>query len=165
MATAIFYASSVGNTEDIAKRLSTKLGDIDTYNICDEGIEKINNYEKIIFGVSTWGDGDLQDDWEDSWGDFCDINFSNKTIALFGLGDQDSYADTFVDGLGTMYEALKDTGANIIGFTSVDGFEHEESTAQIENEFVGLVLDEDNQDDLSEERIDAWIDTIKERIL
>ena len=165
MATAIFYASSVGNTEDIAKRLSTKLGDIDTYNICDEGIEKINNYEKIIFGVSTWGDGDLQDDWEDSWGDFCDINFSDKTIALFGLGDQDSYADTFVDGLGTMYEALKDTGANIIGFTSVDGFEHEESTAQIENEFVGLVLDEDNQDDLSEERIDAWIDTIKERIL
>ena len=165
MATAIFYASSVGNTEDIAKRLSTKLGDIDTYNICDEGIEKINNYEKIIFGVSTWGDGDLQDDWEDSWGDFCDINFSNKTIALFGLGDQDSYADTFVEGLGTMYEALKDTGANIIGFTSVDGFEHEESTAQIENEFVGLVLDEDNQDDLSEERIDAWIDTIKERIL
>ena len=165
MATAIFYASSVGNTEDIAKRLSTKLGDIDTYNICDEGIEKINNYEKIIFGVSTWGDGDLQDDWEDSWGDFCDINFSNKTIALFGLGDQDSYADTFVDGLGTMYEALKDTGANIIGFTSCDGFEHEESTAQIENEFVGLVLDEDNQDDLSEERIDAWIDTIKERIL
>lgn len=165
MATAIFYASSVGNTEDIAKRLSTKLGDIATYNICDEGIQKINNYEKIIFGVSTWGDGDLQDDWEDSWGDFCDINFSDKTIALFGLGDQDSYADTFVDGLGTMYEALKDTGANIIGFTSVDGFEHEESTAQIENEFVGLVLDEDNQDDLSEERIDAWIDTIKERIL
>lgn len=165
MATAIFYASSVGNTEDIAKRLSTKLGDIDTYNICDEGIEKINNYEKIIFGVSTWGDGDLQDDWEDSWGDFCDINFSDKTIALFGLGDQDSYADTFVDGLGTMYEALKDTGANIIGFTSIEGFEHEESTAQIENEFVGLVLDEDNQDDLSEERIDAWVDIIKERIL
>ncbi len=165
MATAIFYASSVGNTEDIAKRLSTKLGDIDTYNICDEGIQKINNYEKIIFGVSTWGDGDLQDDWEDSWGDFCDINFSEKTIALFGLGDQDSYADTFVDGLGTMYDALKDTGANIIGFTSIEGFEHEESTAQIENEFVGLVLDEDNQDDLSEERIDAWINTIKERIL
>lgn len=165
MATAIFYASSVGNTEDIAKRLSTKLGNIDTYNICDEGIQKINNYEKIIFGVSTWGDGDLQDDWEDSWGDFCDINFSEKTIALFGLGDQDSYADTFVDGLGTMYDALKDTGANIIGFTSTDGFEHEESTAQIENEFVGLVLDEDNQDDLSEERIDAWINNIKERIL
>ncbi len=165
MATAIFYASSVGNTEDIAKRLATKLGDIDTYNICDEGIQKINNYEKIIFGVSTWGDGDLQDDWEDSWGDFCDINFSEKTIALFGLGDQDSYADTFVDGLGTMYDALKDTGANIIGFTSIEGFEHEESTAQIENEFVGLVLDEDNQDDLSEERIDAWINTIKERIL
>jgi len=165
MATAIFYASSVGNTEDIAKRLATKLGDIDTYNICDEGIQKINNYEKIIFGVSTWGDGDLQDDWEDSWGDFCDINFSEKTIALFGLGDQDSYADTFVDGLGTMYDALKDTGANIIGFTSTEGFCHEESTAQIKNEFVGLVLDEDNQDDLSEERIDAWINTIKERIL
>jgi len=165
MATAIFYASSVGNTEDIAQRLSNKLDNIKTYNICDEGITKIQNYEKVIFGVSTWGDGDLQDDWEDSWGDFCEMDFTGKTIALFGLGDQDSYADTFVDGMGTMYDVLKEKGANIIGFTSVEGFLHEESSAQIDNEFVGLVIDEDNQNDLSDDRISKWVEGIKTQIL
>lgn len=165
MVTAIYYATSTGNTEDIAKDINEKIGNIDIYDIANDGFKNIKNYDKLIFGISTWGSGDLQDDWESLWDDFISIDFSNKTIALFALGDQDSYEDEFVNALGTLYEHLRHTSANIIGFTSVNGYEHEESTAQIGEKFVGLVIDEDNQDDLTQDRINSWVDEIKGDIL
>lgn len=165
MSTAIFYASSTGNTEEVAKDIASALDGIETHNICDIDIKDVENYEKVIFGISTWGEGDLQDDWEDIWDEFKELDFSNKTIALFALGDQDSYGDEFVDALGIMYEMLKDKGANIIGFTSIEGYEFDESKAQKDNEFVGLVIDEDNQDDLTGQRIETWTKKIKSEIL
>ena len=165
MNTAIFYASSTGNTEAIAKEISKKLNNIKLYNICDDGIEEISNYDKLILGTPTWGEGDLQDDWEDVWNDFSKLDFSNKTVALFGLGDQESYGDEFVNALGTMYETVKDNGAKVIGFTSNEGYEYDESTAEVDNNFVGLVIDEDNQEELTDERIDAWTKSIQKEIL
>ncbi len=165
MASAIFFASSTGNTEEIANDISSALNQIETYNICDTSISEVNNYDKVIFGISTWGEGDLQDDWEDIWDEFKELDFTNKTVALFGLGDQDSYGDEFVDALGIMYDSLKEKGANIIGFTSIDGYEFDESKAQRGDEFVGLVIDEDNQDDLSAQRVKEWTEKIKLEIL
>ena len=164
MSTALFYASSTGNTEDVAKRIVESLeADIKTYDISNDGCDAIADCEKVILGVSTWGEGDLQDDWEDIWSDFCEIDFSGKTVALFGLGDQEGYAEEFVDALGTLYEQVQTAGANVIGFTSID--DHDESKAQVDGQFVGLVVDEDNQDDLTQERIEAWTNSIKTSIL
>ncbi|MCK5294065.1 MAG: flavodoxin domain-containing protein, partial [Arcobacteraceae bacterium] len=84
MATAIFYASSTGNTANVAQTISKELGDIETFDIADCGVNTINEYDKLIFGISTWGEGELQDDWEEIIDDFSDIDFSNKTVALFG---------------------------------------------------------------------------------
>ncbi|NQY21230.1 MAG: flavodoxin [Campylobacteraceae bacterium] len=165
MATAIFYGSSTGNTEDIANRISEHLGNLDVYDISNQGLDPIKDYDKLIIGLSTWGDGDLQSDFEDIWSDFEEYDFSDKTIALFGLGDQDGYEDEFVNALGTMYKVLKAKGATIIGFTSIEGFEYNESTAEIGNQFCGLVIDEDNQNDLSDERISSWISDIRSEIL
>ena len=122
-------------------------------------------YDKVILGISTWGEGDLQDDWEDVWADFCNIDFNGKTVSLFGLGDQEGYADEFVDALGTLYEQVKDAGADVVGFTSSEGYEHDASKAEIDGKFVGLVVDEDNQDELTQERIEQWIINIKTSIL
>ena len=98
MATAIYYSSSTGNTEKSAGRIRKNLSkDIKLVNISNDGFENIEQYDKIILGSSTWGDGELQDDWDEKWKEFCKIDFSGKTVALFGLGDQDSYADTFLD--------------------------------------------------------------------
>lgn len=165
MNTAIFYASSTGNTENIAQEISKNLNELPTYDISQKGVDEISNYDKLILGISTWGEGELQDDWDELWEDFCEIDFSGKTVALFGLGDQDSYADEFVDALGLLYEQVKKAGANIIGFTSSDGYDHEESKAQIDDTFVGLVIDEDNQDDLTDERVNNWTQAIKTDIL
>jgi flavodoxin I len=165
MKTAIFFATSTGNSEEIANKISQNLENIEVYDLSNTNIEKINEYDKLILGGSTWGDGELNDDWEDIWDDFTKIDLSNKTVALFGLGDQESYDDEFCSALGTIYEQVKNAGAKVVGFTSVDGYYHAQSKAQVGNDFVGLVLDEDNQSDLTDERISLWTEKIKKDIL
>lgn len=165
MATAIFYGSNTGNCEDVAKKIAKKLGNIDIFNLDKTKIEKINEYDKIILGASTWGDGELNDDWESAWDDFKELDLSNKTIALFGLGDQESYCDEFSNAIGIIYEHLQEVGIKVVGFTSTEGYYHDYSKAQINKEFVGLVIDEDNQSDLTDERIESWVNQIKSDIL
>ena len=161
---AIFYATSTGNTELIANKIQEKLSDFELIDISVDGIEKIKDCESLIIGTSTWGDGDLQDDWEDYFDDLQKTDFTNKTVAIFGLGDQDAYEDTFVDAMGIIYEVVDENGAKIIGQTSNDGYKYEESKAEIDEQFVGLVIDEDNQSEFTDERIENWCNTIKKLI-
>lgn len=157
---AIFYASSTGNTEEVANKIHKKFEDFEIVDIASDGLSKMNDCDSLIIGTPTWGEGDLQDDWEDCFDDFKEIDFNGKTVALFGLGDQDGYGDEFVNAMGTLYEALNDNGANVIGFTSTDGYEYDESTAELDGQFVGLVIDEDNQSELTDDRIDSWCSDI-----
>jgi flavodoxin I len=103
MATAIFYASSTGNTELISRIIAKELGNIQLIDIADHGVGSINDYDKIILGVPTWGDGELQDDWDEEWDNFKELDFKNKTIALFGLGDQEGYGENYLDAMGIVY--------------------------------------------------------------
>ena len=161
---AIFYATSTGNTEEVANKIKDNLDGFDLVDISRDGIQKMKDYDSLIIGTPTWGDGDLQDDWEDCFDELKEIDFTSKKVALFCLGDQDAYPDTFSDAMGIIYEVVNDNGGTIIGKTSIDGYEYEESKAQIDDEFVGLVIDEDNQSEFTEERINTWCNTIKNLI-
>jgi len=165
MATAIFYASSTGNTSNIAKLISKQLNDIEKFDISFSGVSKIDEYDKVILGISTWGEGELQDDWEESWEEFCDLSFLGNTVALFGLGDQEGYTQDFVDAMGIVYEQVISSGANVIGNWPSQEYEFESSKALKEGQFVGLVIDEDNQDHMTDERIEKWCNRIKSDIL
>jgi len=161
---AIFYATSTGNTEEVANKIHEKLDGFEIIDISSDSVTQMKDCDFIIIGASTWGEGDLQDDWEDCFNELKEIDFKGKTVALFGLGDQDSYGDEFVNAMGTLYEVVNENGANVVGFTSTEGYEHEESTAQIDDKFVGLVIDEDNQSEFTDERIENWCNTIKNLI-
>ncbi len=165
MSTAIFFASSTGNCAEIANKISSALNGIEIFDLSGTSIEKIKEYEKLILGGSTWGDGELNDDWEDNWSNFCKLDLSNKTIALFGLGDQESYSDEFCSAMGIIYEQVINLNGKVIGFTSIDGYYHDSSKAQKNDQFVGLAIDEDNQSELTDERINKWIIDIKDQIL
>ncbi|WP_419770212.1 MAG: flavodoxin [Candidatus Marinarcus sp.] len=166
MATAIFYASSTGNTEFVAKKIAKECNITDVFDIANKGVSIMQEYETVLIGISTWGEGELQDDWDDVWSEFCDIDFSGKTVAIFGFGDQDSYADTFVDAMGIVYEQVVQKGARVIGEWSAVDYDYEESKAEVvEGYFVGLVLDEENQSELTDERIKIWCKTIKNEII
>ena len=163
MPVGIFYGSSGGATESVAEMIKAKLGiESDLIDIADADKESFDEYTEIILGTSTWGEGELQDDWDDAFADFEKVDLSGKTVALFGLGDQEGYGDYFVDGMGTLYEAATKNGANIVGNGwPVEGYDFDESTAVVDGAFVGLAIDEDNQDDLTEERVAQWVNMIR----
>ena len=159
----IFYGSSTGNTGDAVEAIKNELGDnvAEIFDVSDAKVEDLNKFPNIILGTSTWGAGDLQDDFEDFLGGIDSIDLSGKTVALFGMGDQESHGETYIDGLAEVYKKVIEKGATVVGATSSDGYEHESSEAEVDGNFVGLALDEDNQSELSEERISNWVKDIK----
>lgn len=157
---AIFYGSTTGNTETAAKQLAEKLG-ADVFDVANGPADKLAEYNNLIFGTSTWGVGDLQDDWETFISDVEGADLNGKVVAIFGYGDGMTYGDSFVDGIGTIYEAVKDKGCKVVGAIDTDGYDYDDSTAEIDGKFVGLPLDEENQCDLTDDRIDAWVEQLK----
>ncbi|MDR2810750.1 MAG: flavodoxin FldA [Tannerellaceae bacterium] len=161
--TGIFYGSSSGTTEDLAQRIATLLGvgSADMYNVSDVPASAVAPYEVIILGTSTWGSGDLQDDWDSFLPKLKKVDLSGKTIALFGAGDSSSFGDTFCDGIGIIYKQLKATGATFAGATPVDGYTFYSSEAVVDGAFVGLPLDEANESHLTDSRLARWIAQLK----
>jgi flavodoxin I len=153
----IFYGSSGGNTEKAAKNIAGKLGvgDSDIYNVGKAGAADLAGYDFLLFGSSTGGCGDLQDDWETFVSAVAAADLSNKKIALFGCGDSSSFSDTFCNAIGKIYAAVKDK-ATVVGSVSTEGYSFDCSEAVVDGRFAGLALDEDNEEHLTEKRIEAW---------
>lgn len=158
---AIFFGSTTGNTEAAANQLAEKLG-ADLFNVVNSPADKLAEYDNLIFGTSTWGIGDLQDDWEGFISDVESADLNGKIVAIFGYGDGLTYGDSFVDGIGTIYKAVKDKGCKLVGATTTDGYEYDCSTAEIDGKFVGLPLDEENQCELTDDRLAAWTEQIRQ---
>jgi len=158
----IFYGSTGGNTEEAAHLIAAKLGieKADVYDVGAAKADALGKYEVLLFGSSTWGAGDLQDDWEGFIRTVEAADLSGKKVALFGCGDSVSYSDSFCEALGKIYNAIKDK-TTVIGFTEKDSYTFDASEALIGERFAGLPLDEDNESHLTEERIDKWIAQLK----
>lgn len=161
----IFFGSTTGNTEAGATQIQKEFGEdiAKTFDVSDASISEIDQFKNLIFGASTWGVGDMQDDFEGFLSDLKDANLEGKKIALFGFGDQDTYPDTFVDAIGEIYEVIKDKGCEIVGKVPLDGYGYDASRAEVEGEFVGLPLDEENQGNISDKRINKWVEQLKDQ--
>jgi len=161
-AIGIFYGSTYGMTEKSASKIKKAFGTakVDIYNLKNASVEDMKKYQNLIFGTSAWGIGEMQDDWELFIDNLSSVDFSEKKVALFGLGDQKEYPESFVDGLGTLYCRLPDK-SSVVGYWPVDGYDYYFSLAEKDGEFVGLVLDDHNQADLSEKRISSWVKQLK----
>ncbi len=154
--TIVVYGSSTGTCEAIAEKIASKLG-AEVLNVQDMTADVVAANDNLILGTSTWGAGELQDDWYDGINVLKAADLSGKTIALFGCGDCESYGDTFVGGMGELYDAVKASGAKLVGAVSTDGYTFDDSAAVVDGKFVGLALDDVNEDDKTDGRIDAWV--------
>ncbi len=154
--TIVIYGSSTGTCEAIAEKIAAKLG-AEVLNVQNMTADTIAENQNLILGTSTWGAGELQDDWYDGLNTLKAADLSGKVIALFGCGDAESYGDTFVGGMGELYDGIKDSGARFIGEVSTDGYTFDDSSAVVNGNFVGLALDDVNEDDKTDARIDAWV--------
>ena len=161
--TGIFYGSSTGNGQIIANIIRKKLGvrNTDVFDVAEAKISDLLSYDNIIMGISTWGNGEMQEDWEEFVKELDTVNLSDKKIAIYGLGDQFFYRDNFVDGMGRLYELLSSKNCSVVGSWPVDGYRFDHSKAIRNGSFVGLVLDEDMQSEHTEKRVKKWIRLLK----
>lgn len=159
----LFYGSSTGNTQAAAQEIADAFGEdvVDIHNIAEADAKLIEHYGSLIFGVSTWGLGEMQEDWEAFSRRMNHLHLTGRKVALFGLGDQKTYPDTFVNALGTLYDKVRLQGGDVVGFWPIDGYEFTASTAEEYGKFVGLVLDQENQAELTSKRIAQWVQQIK----
>ena len=168
MRIGIFYGSTTGNTEEAAENIMEAMGDCVSHmsDICKIEPEVLLNYDVLIFGVPTWDVGQLQMDWETFLPRMEGLDLTNKKIALFGLGDSEVYSLNFLDALGLVWDEVKTMGdPKLIGIWPTEGYEYDASLGKYdEDHFLGLGLDEENQRDLHEERIVAWVRQIKSEL-
>ena len=162
----LFWGSNTGNHEDATNYLTDYMKgegcEVDLFNIAETPPVKMLEYEKLIIGCPTWHIGELQDDWDAIYEEYKKLDFSGKTAAFFGCGDQVGYAENFLDAIGLLAKPFMDNGGTLIGRWPPEGYEFDISLAQDGDDFLGLGLDNDNEEELTEERLIIWAELIKD---
>ena len=159
----LIYGSDTGNTELVTEDLVKLLGNVEVTTVADLTPEDWD-YDNFILGIPTWYDGELQSDWEEYFEEFKTINFTGKKVAIFGLGDQLGYEEWFCDGIGILAKEILKNGGTVIGYTTKDeSYDFETTPKSIikDDVFYGLCIDEDNQGELTQERLKNWVEQLK----
>ncbi|MCB0131249.1 MAG: flavodoxin [Caldilineaceae bacterium] len=160
----IFFGSTNGDTARIAENLAERLtpyGDVDLCDVADFYLDALADYDDLILGIPTWNSGQLQEDWEAALEDVADLDLAGKKVALFGLGDQVGYPATFVDALFFVAEFVRARHGQLVGRWPTQGYTFDQSWAVEDEMFLGLVLDEVNQPELTSARVARWIELLR----
>ena len=162
---AILYGTSGGSVESVAKQVQDLFeGSADLYNVLDVSLSEIEDYQYLIVGTSTTGIGDLQDDWEGFLPSFAKIDFTGKKVAIFALGDSASYSTSFAESMKVVYDEIHDK-VDVVGKVPDEGYTYDDSTAVEDGIWPGLPLDEDNEYDMTEERLVKWVEQLKKEFV
>ncbi|UOA07864.1 flavodoxin [Methylobacter sp. S3L5C] len=167
----VFFGTDTGNTRRIAKDIATVLGSAvaaKPVNIRNAKVTDLLAFDILILGTPTYGEGLLPglstgnatESWEEFLPTLTGQDFSGKKVAIYGLGNQKSYPAEFVDAIFYLYEQFKQCGATIIGEWTTDSYKFQSSKAVINGHFVGLALDQENQKDLTPDRLAAWLEML-----
>lgn len=161
--TGIIYGSSTGTCQVLAEKIAEKLGvdSADVLNVQDVTADTLASFEALLLGTSTWGAGEMQDDWYDGVKVLAQAGLQGKTVAVFGCGDCEGYSDTFCGGMAELYRAAEAAGAQMVGQVSTEGYTFDDSEAVDGDHFLGLALDDLNEEDKSDDRIAAWAEALQ----
>ncbi|RUO35207.1 flavodoxin FldA [Aliidiomarina sanyensis] len=163
----LFFGSDTGNTEAVAQMIQKELGKqlIDVKDIAKSTKEEIADFDLLMFGIPTWYYGEAQCDWDDFFPELEEIDFEGKIVAIFGCGDQEDYAEYFLDAMGMIRDIVEARGGIIIGHWPTAGYHFEASKGLVDSEhFVGLGIDEDRQPELTKDRVKAWCAQLREEM-
>lgn len=159
---AVVYGSTDGNTARVASTVQRLLQErfvlqVDLGDVRQTDLAALPGYDLVLLGSSTWNWGDLQDDWSTALAPFAALDLQGVPIGFFGCGDGYCYSETFGDALGILWEAAERAGAKLVGQVPAVGYAFSESRAVLDGQLIGVVLDEDNEPELTAERLERWL--------
>jgi flavodoxin I len=160
----LFYGTQTGSTQTEAEAIRQEFGGDSAVELIDVSkmeASDFDRFEHIIIGCPTWNAGELQSDWVTFYNELDNIDFTGKKVAYFGPGDQVGYPDNFVDAIGILEKKISQQGGTTVGYWPAEGYEFTASKGLRDGKFVGLALDEENQPDLTSERIKTWVAQLK----
>jgi flavodoxin I len=165
----IFVGSSGGVTQSAAEKLEEMFEDVELINMEEDydDLDQFEEFDILLIGSSTWGQGDPQRDWVDPLYemDNDEPDLSGKKVAFFGAGDQDTHGEFFVSALGKMEKIFKKCGAETgFGCWPIEGYSYKFSDAQRDDKFCGLAIDDINQEDMTEARLSTWAEQVKKEM-
>lgn len=168
--TALFYGPIGGSVNRVAKQLGEIIGvnKIVMHAVVDSTVEDIKKYDRVIFlssaiGLDQWDMKEVKDDWDVFFPELDKMSFENIKVAVVGLGDHIKYPSHFVTSMATLGNKLIERGGTLIGAVDTEGYTFEDTDALNENgQFCGLPIDEDNEEELTTERLTNWVNNIKE---
>merc|ERR1712087_1010195 len=161
----LIYSTTTGNTETVAGYIGSATG-LEMVDIADCTTDSLMEFDGLIAGAPTWHTGADSERsgtaWDDFlYGDLTGLDLKGKKVAIFGLGDQAGYGDNFCDAMDEIKTCFEGQGASVIGSWSAEGYDHMDSKSLDGDKLVGLPCDEDNQPEMSEDRVKAWLEQIK----
>ena len=165
----IFYASAGGTTKIVTDAL-VEAFDIDEESVIFmeddyDDIEQFDMFDVLLIGSSTWGQGDAHYEWVDPMLEILDdADFTGKKVAFFGAGDTKKHGEHFCSALGKLHETFTKVGAEAIGSISTEGYSYEFSLAEMDGKLCGLGIDEHNEAEKTQARIENWIRVLKNEL-
>lgn len=170
-AVGIFYGTSTGSTSDAAEMIYEAFGedvaaepvDVDTLDAgALAGV--FGQHDALVVGTPTWNTGANTERSGTGWDELyyskmpaLQSQLNGKKVAVFGLGDQVSYAENYADATGELWDVFQVLGCTMLGAWSQEGYEHESSKSIRGDKFCGLLLDAVNQEELTGERVQKWV--------
>jgi len=175
-AIGIFFGTSTGNTQDVADKIYEAFGpDVAAEPVDVDGLDDgqigsaFLEHGALVVGTPTWNTGADTERSGTGWDELyygklpeLKSGLQGKKVAVFGLGDQVSYAENYADATGELYDVFESLGCKMLGTWGMDGYEHEASKSIRGDKFCGLLLDQVNQEDLTDERVETWVVQLKE---
>jgi flavodoxin I len=167
----VFVGTAGGTSMKVADALVEAFGidEDDVINMeedFDDVEDQLLEYDVLFLGSSTWGQGDLHFSWVDPILEIEDegFDFSGKTVAFFGAGDYKKHGEHFCSALGKLHKTFVGAGAEAIGSVPKENYTYEFSLAEIDGKFCGLGIDEHNESEKTEQRIEQWIKLLKSEL-
>ena len=85
----VIFGSTTGATESAAAEIAAAFG-VQAINVANATADDFNA-DLLILGSSTWGLGELQDDWAVKISLLENADLNGKLVAVFGLGDHNNH--------------------------------------------------------------------------
>lgn len=163
----VFFGTSTGSTEEAADLISAEFGEaasepIDIDEVQGSVASEFAKFDSLVVGTPTWNTGADTERSGTGWDEIYysemeALKIAGKKVAVFGLGDSISYGENFADATGELHDVFDSLGCKMIGYTSTEGYQHQDSKSIRGDSFCGLLLDAVNEEELSEDRVKNWV--------